>query len=80
MNIHEELTAVLCDAEGQCCISGSNADRDIIDKALAALAELESENKALLEAIRKHKAGFEEPDFGTSEDKELWEALTKEEL
>ena len=41
MSIHEELTSVLCDAEGKCCVSGSNTDRDIIDKALAALAALE---------------------------------------
>ena len=41
MSIHEELTSVLCDAEGKCCVSGSSTDRDIIDKALAALAALE---------------------------------------
>ena len=35
MSIHEELTAVLCDPEGKCCIKGSDADREIIDKALA---------------------------------------------
>lgn len=35
------LTAVLCDPEGLCCISGSDADREVVDVALATLrAEL----------------------------------------
>jgi hypothetical protein len=33
----ESLKAVLCDPEGKCCISGSDADRKIVDDAIAAL-------------------------------------------
>jgi len=36
--ILNDLRAVLCDPEGKCCISGSDADRAIVDSALAALA------------------------------------------
>jgi hypothetical protein len=34
----DNLRAVLCDPEGRCCIAGSDADRKIVDDALAALA------------------------------------------
>lgn len=38
----ENLVAVLCDPEGKCRISGSDADRAIVDESLAALrAELQ---------------------------------------
>lgn len=30
----ERLKAVLCDPHGKCCISGSDADRKVIDDAL----------------------------------------------
>ena len=33
----EALESVLCDPEGKCCIDGSDADRAVVDKALAAL-------------------------------------------
>jgi hypothetical protein len=40
MNVHvEALRAVLCDPDGKCCISGSDADRAIVDEALKALAQ-----------------------------------------
>lgn len=39
----EDLTGVLCDPDGRCCIDGSSEDRAIVDRALskirAALAE-----------------------------------------
>ena len=34
----EQLKSVLCDPTGKFCISGSDADRAVIDAALAALA------------------------------------------
>lgn len=37
MNPIEKLESVLCDPEGKCCIRGSEADRTIVDEALAAL-------------------------------------------
>lgn len=37
MDAVESLKSVLCDPEGKCCISGSDADRKIVDDALAAL-------------------------------------------
>ena len=33
----EQLISVLCDPSGKCCIHGSEADRQIVDSALAAL-------------------------------------------
>ena len=33
-----QLKAVLCDPEGRCCIAGSDEDRAIVDRALAALS------------------------------------------
>lgn len=39
MNPIDQLKSVLCDPEGKCCISGSDEDRAIIDRALRALAE-----------------------------------------
>ena len=34
----EQLKSVLCDPAGKCCISGSEADRAVVDSALAYLA------------------------------------------
>ena len=39
----DNLTAMLCDPEGKCCISGSDADRRIIDDALDILRALAAE-------------------------------------
>ena len=38
MNAIEQLKSVLCDPEGKCCITGSDEDRAIVDRALQALA------------------------------------------
>ena len=38
MNPVEKLESVLCDPEGKCCISGGDADRQIVDEALTALS------------------------------------------
>jgi hypothetical protein len=40
MNAIEQLKSVLCGPDGQCCITGADEDRLIIDRALAALAHL----------------------------------------
>jgi hypothetical protein len=37
MNPIKQLEAVLCDQDGKCCINGSDADRAIVDAALAEL-------------------------------------------
>ena len=39
MNILEQLKSVLCDPSGKCCITGSDEDRAIVERALQALAE-----------------------------------------
>ena len=39
MSILEQLKSVLCDPSGKCCITGSDEDRAIVDRALQALAE-----------------------------------------
>ena len=52
MNLLEQLKSVLCDPAGKCCITGSDEDRAIVDRALQALAEqparqvVDSEEKA----------------------------------
>jgi hypothetical protein len=43
MNPLEKLKSVLCDPEGKCCITGSDEDRAIVDRALQALAQPEQE-------------------------------------
>jgi hypothetical protein len=35
----DQLKSVLCDSEGKCCITGSDEDRAIIDRALEALEQ-----------------------------------------
>jgi hypothetical protein len=39
MNPIEQLKSVLCDPSGKCCITGSDEDRAVVDRALQALAE-----------------------------------------
>ena len=46
----EALESVLCDPEGKCCIDGSDADRAVVDKALAAFRAAAPE---LLEALQE---------------------------
>ena len=38
MNPLEQLKSVICDPDGKCCITGSDEDRAIVDRALQALA------------------------------------------
>jgi len=38
MDAREALVAVLCDPEGNVCIRGSDADRDVVRKALDTLS------------------------------------------
>ena len=35
--VRDNLSAVLCDTEGRCCIQGSSADRAVVDDALDAI-------------------------------------------
>jgi hypothetical protein len=39
MNPLEQLKSVLCGPDGKCCITGSDEDRAIVDRALQALAQ-----------------------------------------
>lgn len=43
MNPLEQLKSIFCDPKGKCCIAGSNEDRAIVDRALAALAQPQQE-------------------------------------
>ena len=45
MSILEQLKSVLCDPSGKCCITGSDEDRAIVDRALQALAEQPAEQE-----------------------------------
>ena len=45
----EQLKSVLCDPEGKCCITGSDEDRAIVDRALQALAQPEQKHLAKVE-------------------------------
>ena len=45
MNAIRQLKSVLCDPEGKCCIAGSDEDREIVDRALSALAQPEQEQE-----------------------------------
>ena len=40
--ISDKLKAILCNPDGECCISGTDADRDIIDEAIEELQVLEN--------------------------------------
>jgi len=39
MNAIEQLISVLCGPDGKCCITGSDEDRAIVDRALEALSQ-----------------------------------------
>ena len=41
----DDLKAVLCDPEGACCISGSEMDREIIDRCLRGIARQKEQLK-----------------------------------
>ena len=49
MDALDNLKSVLCNPDGKCCIVGSQADRDIVDQALAAIAKAEAERVELVE-------------------------------
>ena len=51
MNPLYQLKSVLCDPEGKCCISGSDEDRAIIDRALKALAEPAVEHQVMIDVL-----------------------------
>lgn len=53
--VDEALNSVLCATDGKCCISGSDEDRKIVDKALTTLREYiaESEGKVDLDNARE---------------------------
>ena len=55
MNPVETLKAVLCGQDGKCCIAGSEADRKVVDEALAALdtAQPAQVNAMLVEALEQ---------------------------
>lgn len=51
LNIHTQLSSVLCDPEGRPCIHGSAADLNVIDDALRQLYDIS--NTAAIEAMTK---------------------------
>ena len=51
MNPVETLKAVLCGQDGKCCIAGSQADRDTVDTALAAIQHYLDQHKAELPVL-----------------------------
>ena len=53
MNPLEQLKSVLCDPEGKCCITGSDEDRAIVDRALQALAQPEQEPVATIDSLEQ---------------------------
>ncbi len=65
MNVLNTLVSVLCGPDGKCCIAGSPADREAVDKALAELAEWEAQGAvAVLSVMRVD--GADKYDFGFS--------------
>ena len=84
MNPLEQLKSVLCDPEGKCCITASDEDRAIVDRALQALAQPEqgpSITKTGCGILTLH-SGFDDlPDgtkFYTPPPKRPWVGLTDE--
>jgi len=55
MNAIEQLISVLCGPDGKCCITGSDEDRAIVDRALEALSQpplpVQSDITALVEGM-----------------------------
>ena len=50
----DQLKAVLCDPSGKCCITGSDEDRAIVDRALQALAQPEQEPVATMKMLHTY--------------------------
>ena len=48
MEAVDALKSVLCGPDGKCCIAGSQADRDTVDTALAAIQHYLDQHKAEL--------------------------------
>ena len=69
MNAIENLRAVLCDPEGNVCIHGSGADRQIIFDALAAIEQQGTRDEGLRMASKVCKRRAEErfEEHGTRE-------------
>jgi len=61
MEAIDQLKSVLCDPEGKCCIAGSDEDRAIVDRALAALAQPAQE--PVREALKLALDAFENASF-----------------
>jgi hypothetical protein len=57
MNAIDQLKSVLCGPDGKCCVTGSDEDRAIIDRALRALAQpplpVQPQRKPLTEEVLK---------------------------
>lgn len=51
MNPVDSLKAVLCGPDGKCCSAGSQADRDTVDTALAAIQHYLDQHKAELPVL-----------------------------
>ena len=64
MNILEQLKSVLCDPSGKCCITGSDEDRAIVDRALQALAEQPAQ-RTWVDLTKEEVDSWELPDCPT---------------
>ena len=51
MKAVDALKSVLCGPDGKCCIAGSQADRDTVDTALAAIQHYLDQHKAELPVL-----------------------------
>lgn len=51
MEAVDALKSVLCGPDGKCCIAGSQADRDTVDTALAAIQNYLDQHKAGLPVL-----------------------------
>ena len=54
----DQLKSVLCDSEGKCCITGSDEDRAIIDRALQALTQSQQQAEPVGEVVEVNNDGF----------------------
>lgn len=55
MNAVERIVSVLCGPDGKCCITGSDADRAIVDDALAEMAQPEQQTLSKKTVEKLHK-------------------------
>ena len=54
MEAVDALKSVLCGPDGKCCIAGSQADRDTVDTALAAIQHYLDQRKVELPVLPEH--------------------------